>query len=506
MHREMWTRLQPFFFVLACINTLTGALYIRDCASPRTHVPGVVDNVFYCDYSDYTPGNITWTVAKDNGTILHLGTCTHPGENCGTSYPSATLRLLRDHSSSRVTFYDSGSEFNGKLTCTEYFATGAVKSDSCSQRAIGIRSCQRELGVNEEYGSTSATCYHHPRPNSTVAWTVVTDSGHTVDLGTCSDDGNCTSLHPSVTVSQGNTYSRALMDPLPRNMSGQLFCSCVRNGVREADNMTLVIYNHAAVDNCSFDISQRDWTAILSCDVTRVFVSTGEYEYRLHYYKALTGGTDLTPDDGYLSEDRVSYRDALTPYTDSTNNQTYYRGRLVISWPLPDAPFYYSDFEIELGSGLSAFTYKYMNDRVTVSPPSRLTHNCTDLNLIPGSRAAPCFCSADSLGSPPGRLLWLLGDTVMATGEYNVRHLQLPSDKMGDRCDGLTVTCQLDWVKAATLTVTKHETCEESQQEYMWVAIGIGSFAIFIVIIFVIVVIILCRRGHHLPQQRNLRS
>ncbi|XP_070182657.1 adhesion G-protein coupled receptor G6-like [Littorina saxatilis] len=56
----------------------------------------------------------------------------------------------------------------------------------------------------------------------------------------------------------------------------------------------------------------------------------------------------------------------------------------------------------------------------------------------------------------------------MATGEYNVSHLQLPSDKMGDQCDGLTLTCQVDWVNATTLIVTKHKTslqCELVESE-----------------------------------------
>ncbi|XP_070207009.1 uncharacterized protein [Littorina saxatilis] len=161
----------------------------------------------------------------------------------------------------------------------------------------------------------------------------------------------------------------------------------------------------------------------------------------------------------YIFEDPKSYRDALTAYKNSTNNKTYYRGRLVISWPFFDVLSNYNNnpnVQLELDNTWYSFNNQNIDG---IATPSSLTHNCTDLNHIPGSRAAPCFCSADSLGSPPGRLVWLLGDTVTATGEYNVSHLQLPSDNMGDQCDGLTVTCQLDWVKATTLIVTKHETC-----------------------------------------------
>ncbi|XP_070207012.1 uncharacterized protein [Littorina saxatilis] len=84
----------------------------------------------------------------------------------------------------------------------------------------------------------------------------------------------------------------------------------------------------------------------------------------------------------------------------------------------------------------------------------------------------------------------------MATGDYNVRHLPLPSDKMGDQCDGLTVTCQLDWVYTMTLTVTKHEACEENKQPYKWATIALGAVVFVGGIVFVVVVIILCRRRH----------
>ncbi|XP_070206490.1 uncharacterized protein [Littorina saxatilis] len=308
------------------MNGLAGAVSITNCESPRSYVPGVSYNNFPCYFSGNTTSNISWTIAKDDGTTMNLGTC---NPVCNKSYRSAALQLKGKTTANaygyctpryffELSFNDTGNEFDGSLICTETFANGTVESASCRQKAVRIRATRREIGVRENSASSYALCYDQRQPGSTVTWTLVTDSGHTIDLGTCSGSDTCTSMYPNVTLTRSRTsgYSRARFRYWQRDMGGQLICSYIKDGVKDTDNTTLTVYNPATFDNCSVDISRPNWTAILSCEVTRVFVSSGAYTYRLKMTSECnvryrwSFHSDVS--EIYIFEDPQSYRDALT--------------------------------------------------------------------------------------------------------------------------------------------------------------------------------------------------
>ncbi|XP_070208089.1 uncharacterized protein [Littorina saxatilis] len=353
--------------VFLSISGLAGAVSITDCESTRRYVPGGLRHTFDCYFSGYTTSNIKWTVVKDDGTTMNLGTC---NPVCNTNTPHSAILQLKDraygnyHSSLRYFFRllikATGSKFDGNLTCTETFANGNVESASCTQKAVRIRAYQKEIRVHEKYGS-SAYCYEQRQPGSTVTWTLVTYSGHNIDLGNCTSSGTCLPLYPNVTLTRrvGRHSSIIGFSNWQRDMGGQLLCSYTKDGVKETENMTLTVFSPATIDNCSVEISQRNWTAILSCEVTRVFYRSGEYTYKLGMTRKVPKGS-YTGTSIYIFDDRKSYRDALTAYTDSTNNQTYYRGRLVISWPFSDVFFtYYSYPNVQL-----EFEYTVYNQHI----------------------------------------------------------------------------------------------------------------------------------------------
>jgi hypothetical protein len=59
------------------------------------------------------------------------------------------------------------------------------------------------------------------------------------------------------------------------------------------------------------------------------------------------------------------------------------------------------------------------------------------------------------MGRPEGRLKWLLGDTVIATGGYNMKELELPADKIPQTVGDLLAVCQLEWIEPSNITVTE---------------------------------------------------
>ncbi|KAK7089395.1 hypothetical protein V1264_024538 [Littorina saxatilis] len=73
---------------------------------------------------------------------------------------------------------------------------------------------------------------------------------------------------------------------------------------------------------------------------------------------------------------------------------------------------------------------------------------------FPETGVVPCVCTTDSLGSPAGRLVWLLGNITMATGYYGVTQLTFPSGKVSRQHDRMMATCQLDWVRPETAAIT----------------------------------------------------
>ncbi|XP_070206929.1 uncharacterized protein [Littorina saxatilis] len=328
---------------------------------------------------------------------------------------------------------------------------------------IGVTMSTGPYKDQQEDSSASFFCYSGFTP-SEVSWAMIIGSGQTLDLGTCTNSGNCTSPHsPDVTVTwprDGRSYVN--FQHVRRTFGGHLFCNYTNNGLMESANTSLNVYNSGEVQNCSVAISRHNWSFVMACDVTDVFSSAGIYDFRVDQGFVVNIGVDTSYRSdsryarGFVFEGRLSYRDILAPYVSDTDGKLYYRGRLVYSWPVPPTPGLYPDFRLVRHYGYTAFHGTYTTTRFSIATPTPPTHNCSDLNYIPETGVVPCVCTADSLGSPAGRLVWLLGNITMATGDYGVKHLKFPSGRMGRQNDGLMATCQLDWMDRRNVAVVKH--------------------------------------------------
>ena len=70
-----------------------------------------------------------------------------------------------------------------------------------------------------------------------------------------------------------------------------------------------------------------------------------------------------------------------------------------------------------------------------------------------------CVCTAPDLGSPAGRLLWLLGNTTLTTGDYDVTQVKLPRGAVSREDDGKVLTCRLDWAESRDVDLELNFAC-----------------------------------------------
>ncbi|KAK7093329.1 uncharacterized protein [Littorina saxatilis] len=395
---------------------------------------------------------VEWTLLTKDGAALHLGTCYGPA-NCSSSYNASTLKFPHV-GSFYIKLFKIGSELSGNLTCRETLVDGTVDSDTCELKIVRVK--MFVLPEAREDGLVSFTrCYTSPYAPSTVTWTLTNSTGQTLDLGTCVDVGNCTSpLGPTVTVTKTKDYSNLRVEGVGRNFSGTWSCLYTYNGSTEADSRTLEVFTVPLVDNCHVEIREHNWAAILTCDVTNAFSTSEMYEFRVHQSFRATTDATLGNANDFITEERQSYSDSLTSYTDTNTGKLYNRGRMIYSWHLPPTPGIYYRFKVYTYYGFSDVRSFTVNERFNVTAPSKATHNCSDLGYIPETGVVPCVCTADFLGYPTGRLVWMLGNDTIATADYGAKEVTFPSGKVSREDDGKMVTCQLDWLQPMIAKLT----------------------------------------------------
>ncbi|XP_070208029.1 uncharacterized protein [Littorina saxatilis] len=143
-----------------------------------------------------------------------------------------------------------------------------------------------------------------------------------------------------------------------------------------------------------------------------------------------------------------------TPYSSSDLEFTHYGSNISVQFYKISSEF---SGEVTCQETLTDGTVLTDTCPLNVAPtPSQPTHNCSELNYIPETGVVPCVCTADYLGSPAGRLVWLLGNVTIATGDYGLTQLTFPSGHVSRQHDGMKVTCQLDWVQPINTAFTLH--------------------------------------------------
>ncbi|KAK7093307.1 hypothetical protein V1264_007085 [Littorina saxatilis] len=453
----MVARLLIGLFAVTCFHLSTEGARMWSCDSDRKNVEGKDTPNPRCYVN--SRATVRWTLVTEYGATLHLATC-YGLNNCsnpdsssvyGLHYGSASLTVLQ--------FVKIASRFSGKVTCQETLTNGTVLSDTCQVNVARVSFGSTHQFDILENDTRTTYCYSSPYKPSTVTWSLTKNSGQTLDLGTCTAVGQCTSPHaPQITLQRPYDYSsRVSFQRIDRSNGGEIFCSFTYNGLTETDNVTLNVYSPATDSNCYAAVHPGNWSTSLSCDISNVFSSAGDYYISVREHIKVLGVINWRGyGDSFVSNDRISYRDMLTPYTNSTDNEVYYRGRLTYSWPLLPLQGIYTRLSVFVYSGFSVYANPVdVGYPVNITTPSQPTHNCSDLNYIPETGVVPCVCTADYLGSPAGRLVWLLGNIPIATGDYGVTQLTFPSGKVSRQHDGKMVTCQRDWVQPINTALTR---------------------------------------------------
>ncbi|XP_070207660.1 uncharacterized protein [Littorina saxatilis] len=425
-----------------------------DCGS---FVEDVESPIVYC-YADLLPSIVNWTLFNEAGVTRYLGAC-NGYDSCSSDYNSSTLTLnsLNHPPNYNILFPQIHREFSGTLMCQGTLANGTVISDTCELKLVRVKITSVDVLDGD---SGYVECTNYPYALSTVTWTLTTDSGQPLDLGTCTDVNNCSSPHsPNIDLTRpSNDSSRVDFERVNRTLQGQLSCSIAFAQLRYTDTRTLNVYHPATVNNCGVDISRHNWSAILSCDITDVFSSAGVYNF--HMTQIVLDGFTLKDEDVF--DGRRSYRDGLTSYVSNTDNQVYYRGTLTYSWHLLPVTRLTTGFLVYVHDGHSVSGFTSINKFITIAEPGLPTHNCGDQMYFPETGVVPCVCTIDSLGSPEGRLVWLLDNIAIATGDYGVTQLKFPSGNVSRERDGMMATCQVDWVQAMAAVNTSHVTSSEN--------------------------------------------
>ncbi|XP_070206571.1 uncharacterized protein [Littorina saxatilis] len=315
----------------------------------------------------------------------------------------------------------------------------------------------RQLGYNTEKATAFPGGYFGQRNGSGILWGNVSCSGNEAQISQCSTSS----------VTGGCDLS---------NNVGVLCDTSDDPGI---------------VENCTVQFSHHNWSLIASCDVTRLFSPSGLFRFILTHHFEWNNST------GTLIDDHMPL-DPVDLYYNLTDNKEYYRGRILHSWTLFPTQGSFLGVEVSV---VPSNTTTTIDNRIIVSQPSMPFHNCSSMYYISESGTTPCACATGSLGTPPGRLIWLLGNDTMATGNYGVKELLFPFEKLTNQQDKMTAICRLDWIEPVDVFVAVMETDTREKDALIWAAIGGGSMLGLVLIIGSIVLIVMvvkCRRGHNI--------
>ncbi|XP_076445078.1 uncharacterized protein LOC143282992 [Babylonia areolata] len=437
--------------------SVEGTVVLTGCDGGNITSTGYIYRNLYCYNLGHCESSFHWTLESKNGTTVSLATC-HTRNNC-KSFRSEIYIYWINPCGSRLYLGRTSKDYWGTVTCT-VITNSAVDRQSCGVTFVHVTARSEVYDLMDGYQwFTYLRCYTSSVRPSSVSWTRTLDTGVTVPLGTCYDTNTCTSLEQSFLLRRSSSSSYISIRNGTRDLAGRFTCSFTDANQTETADIILNIYSSPTVSNCRIDTVHSNWSATLSCDVSHAFSSAGFYKYKVQELK-MSSAYPVDPAYSYFvnydsSDERfleytthstLSFRPSLSPYVNSTDGNTYFRGRMVHSWRLsPREEYTCVTVSICLWSNCRR-SYTIAIYLPSVSIPSRPYHTCTDVSYIPETRGITCMCTADNLGVPEGRLIWSVGNVTVATGEYGVQQLLLPTDSMTRDKDGMLAVCQLDWI------------------------------------------------------------
>ncbi|XP_070182547.1 uncharacterized protein [Littorina saxatilis] len=192
--------------------------------------------------------------------------------------------------------------------------------------------------------------------------------------------------------------------------------------------------------NCRVEARSGSWTFDGSCNITKTFSSSNNYECRV--FRGTTQSSQPT------SVKSASY----TPRPHS--NASYRTGSC----------FFSSDFTSLLSGITSRQDFYFRIDvypgptrlvkgPVTLQRPVSPTIRCPD--IVAENTTLTCTCSTTNLGQPAGRLAWsrVTGGTIIE-GEYDVTTLTLPSQTLTRHDQGVNkFHCDVKWAAGSYTAV-----------------------------------------------------
>ncbi|KAK7114416.1 uncharacterized protein [Littorina saxatilis] len=149
--------------------------------------------------------------------------------------------------------------------------------------------------------------------------------------------------------------------------------------------------------SCSvkFNADTSPWSVVSHCDVSRTFSAMGRYICRL-----FSSARGETPSPTGLNV-------SMTTIPIETGNDV--SGSCDLTLPLPSSDGLYA-FSVEITPGREKFEASFIGTNQIRKPSTAaLSHNCP--SSVKEGDDVMCLCSANDVGSPPGKVQWTISDT-----------------------------------------------------------------------------------------------
>ncbi|XP_070183754.1 uncharacterized protein [Littorina saxatilis] len=297
---------------------------------------------------------------------------------------------------------------------------------------VRLRGCTSDRLAVDETSNTVITC-DQVGAQDTVTWFLKALSPQeNVALGTCSPQGPCNKVS-RYSLTRSSTQSTVTITPSSdlRSISSYRI-QCDASGT--ATSCALDVFYPAVVpaQNCRVEARSGSWTFDGSCNITKTFSSSNNYECRVFR------GTNQSSQPTSVKSANYTPR----PHSDAA----YRTGSCSFSFDFTSLlsgitsrqDFY---FRIDVYPGPTWL----VKGPVTLQKPVSPTISCPD--IVAENTTLTCTCSTTNLGQPAGRLAWsrVSGGTIIE-GENDVTTLTLPSQTLTRHDQGVNkFRCDIRW-------------------------------------------------------------
>ncbi|XP_025101705.1 uncharacterized protein LOC112568581 isoform X2 [Pomacea canaliculata] len=217
-----------------------------------------------------------------------------------------------------------------------------------------------------------------------------------------------------------------------RDWAGTVVCTeRLLNETEQSVNSTLDVYHNSGVSNSSFVINREDWSLTFMLNVPKVFSALGNYGVEVRCLE-MTSKVNVS---------LVSYNESSRMYNVGyfsvtlRANFTGYKDRYKVISP-------YSCFSnIFLHPGTKHYREAQYRHYSLYIPRIRCNQS-----YIPEEGPVSCSCNGTFKYHPDARLRWMLGEKVVASGDYGVEWLPLPPEVVNRSHDRTILECEVEWL------------------------------------------------------------